>query len=108
VVLRRYGQAIEVDEGIAPLISALWRAGIDTKHSCQGGEDPHSVDRAAYVAFSPADLARFDRLIADQPSSWERETSPSPVVVTTAVRFPPSDIPSIVETLSQHPVGPDG
>jgi hypothetical protein len=31
------GRMIKVDEGLAPLLSALWFMGIETKYSCQQG-----------------------------------------------------------------------
>jgi hypothetical protein len=37
VRIRGYGQEANVDEGIAPLIAAMWRAGIKTWMSCQEG-----------------------------------------------------------------------
>src|SRR5262245_12701217 len=53
----------EVDEGLAPLILALWRAGIDTVNSCQ--ENRPGV---VWVEFaSTFDAERFLSLVACYP-----------------------------------------
>lgn len=55
------GQEAEVDEGIADLILALWRAGYRTGSSCQAFP---AADGRAYVAFMTAgDAHRFAAII---------------------------------------------
>ncbi len=62
----RHGRlAAEVDEGIAPLILACWRAGIDTLHSCQGGKVVGEVVTRPYVHFPAVAAERFLRRIFD-------------------------------------------
>lgn len=101
VTVHRDGQAVQVDEGIADLIRALWAAGIDTEYSCQGGQSPDVGNELAYVAFVPEMLARFDAVIPGQPAHWERETGA--ISGFTAVRFPPSDVPWLLAALRAVP-----
>jgi hypothetical protein len=53
VTIEHEGQAAEVDEGIAPLILALWRGGLRTLASCQNISESWSSDYPplAYVSF---------------------------------------------------------
>lgn len=99
VTLWHRGQPVPVDRGVADLVSALWAAGIDTVYSCQGGPPAPEGSGAAlaYVAFRLADLERFDALICDQPSHWQRETGAISGFV--AVRMPPADLPGLVTAL---------
>lgn len=61
------GMTADVDEGIAPLILALWRAGINTFNSCQ--ENSPGV---AWVEFvSAQDACEFLNLVAVYPSEDE-------------------------------------
>ncbi|MBL7497999.1 hypothetical protein I6A84_01410 [Frankia sp. CNm7] len=101
VTLWHAGRPIQVDEGIAELIAALWAAGVDTRYSCQGGLPPDLGDPLAYVAFTEEALARFDALVPDQPTHWERETATISRFI--AVRFPPSDIPWLIAALRDAP-----
>jgi len=56
-------EGIEVDEGMADLLLALWKLGLDTQFSCQGHLDkfvPYSSfghDYAAQIVFSDIDQA---------------------------------------------------
>jgi hypothetical protein len=36
VTLQRYGEPVEIDEGMVPLIKQLWARGIDTGGCCEG------------------------------------------------------------------------
>ncbi len=99
--LYRDGQAVQVDEGIAPLVAELWRVGIPTTYSCQGGDPPATGDPLAYVAFTPDALARFDALVPGQPARWEREAGALSGFV--AVRFPPADVPWLLTVLRAVP-----
>lgn len=51
---------VEVDIGIADLLTALWELGLRTRHSCQGtpnvGEEDRDVS-AAYISFPEAEDA---------------------------------------------------
>lgn len=59
-------QAAEVDEGIAPLILELWKAGIDTMMSCQDN------DGRLWIEFpDTADAARFLDVVADYDEDVE-------------------------------------
>lgn len=51
------GQMVEIDERLVPLIDALWRAGIDTRHCCQG--NPGSLQYMAYIEFTSAHAIDF-------------------------------------------------
>lgn len=45
VILRdRFGDEVEIDVGIAPLIKELWRAGIDTWESCEDDDGMVWID----------------------------------------------------------------
>lgn len=60
VVIQHGDQEAEVDEGIAPLILELWKAGIDTMMSCQDNNG------RVWLAFpDPVDATGFLNLAAD-------------------------------------------
>lgn len=63
----QYGAvAIEVDEGIAPLILALWKSGITTSSSCQATVAPEGRGdgQYAYIGFGRAsDAEKFLQLM---------------------------------------------
>ena len=83
------GRAIDVDEGMVELLSAMWARGIETQFSCQGGRveaawETHAGmtighpggHRAAQIVFDHADdamafcrLARNDQRIASSVSA---------------------------------------
>lgn len=44
-----------VDEKIAPLVLAVWKAGIETEFSCEDCEEKH----LAYIQFLPDELIKF-------------------------------------------------
>jgi hypothetical protein len=61
------GRYAEVDEELAPLIQAIWRAGIDTINSCQ--ENQPGI---AWIEFATArDAQRFLNLVAECPDKSE-------------------------------------
>ncbi len=101
-----------VDEGIAPLILALWRHGITTHASCQGDSE-----RTAYITFgSGADADRFVALIhpwrlacalhpgqPPQASPWRwRANQADDDVVWVHVAFPPTELAAITAA-AEHP-----
>lgn len=51
------GAVIDIDEAIAPLLAAMWRAGVSTQNSCEA-----HVDGLVYVVLS--DMADLERLLA--------------------------------------------
>lgn len=61
---------VDVDEGIAPLLEAVWKYGIDTDYSCQGRPELHSIMSSAgrsYVSFCKLDDAiTFFRLTIER------------------------------------------
>lgn len=65
----RDGRVAEVDELMAPLISALWKSGYTTQGSCQeqdGTTWPGDTRGAAWVGFaSKAEAERFPRIAAN-------------------------------------------
>ncbi len=103
VTVCRYGQPVQVDEGMADLIRALW-AEVDTVYSCQGGPPPADADPLAYVAFTPEALARFDALVPLQPAHWERDVGASSGLI--AVRFSLSDASWLIDMLISQQVAP--
>jgi hypothetical protein len=57
-------RGVLIDEGIAELVEAVWRVGIDTSHSCQGGQAVNfegdrwrDDDVRAYILFPTVDDA---------------------------------------------------
>lgn len=88
-----YGdRTVDVDEGIAPLLLALWRAGIHTVYSCQGdgGTEPENL---AYIAFpEPSDTARFAERVAPGRPGWRWTVDHESVGIYDAVHFPSSEI----------------
>jgi hypothetical protein len=103
-------ERVAVDEGIAALVVALWRAGFCTVSSCQNmGEAYRDTPPVAMVAFEGrTDAQRFARLVgtgaqvveitAENQAKATKDTSGLPVG-TPAVGFPPSDIGC---TLARH------
>ncbi len=71
VVVEWQGRKAEVDEGLAPLILALWQRGIETVMSCQ-----ENRPRVVWVMFrSPLDIKRFLDL-TDYTIEWEFNVRP--------------------------------
>jgi hypothetical protein len=125
----------EVDEKLAPLILALWKAGINTSYSCQGNMG------MAYIQFPTAwDAQKFLNLVAVYPAEdvpfaktlygrivgcWSRHNwqydlrpnnesvfvddkgnafvaDPADFEFRVGVRFPPKDIPVVLEQIRQR------
>jgi hypothetical protein len=98
-----------VDEKIAPLILALWRAGIATQESCQGGLQPGGFLDGAFIAFSSGtDADRFAALVhpwrLDDELHPERHPQFSPWQwcagqhgddLWVSVFFPAADLPAV-------------
>jgi hypothetical protein len=116
---------VEVDEGMASLLEALWQRGIDTTASCQESDGGY-----AWVAFDAVeDAIRFQQLALDLEDCmaspgladlWERAffitkvgegphdrhfwnwvlNGDEEVAGEVHLYFPPSDIPLILEQLA--------
>jgi hypothetical protein len=120
----------DVDEEIAPLILACWRAGVDTDNSCQ--ENRPGI---AWIEFlTAADAERFTTTVVrdrddlywrafpnddgevhwewaavpgDLGEEWDEATDeierigPSDIQIAVGIRFPRSDIPLLTERLSR-------
>jgi hypothetical protein len=83
VVVRHGTIEAEVDEGIADVILATWRAGIVTEESCQGRHDEASLVKMAYVAFHAPEAERWTKIVcADAPWLGEVDHSTYPPTVT--------------------------
>lgn len=95
-------RSAEVDAGLAPLISALWRLGIDTTFSCEGttAQGPDLAPREepwGYISFRTAeDLRQFLDLFAHtelaerrfrSDRNHRRATSPIWEIAITVHRF---------------------
>jgi hypothetical protein len=84
VWIRGCGQEAEVDEGIAPLIKEMWRAGIRTFMSCQEGahgfvwlnfDDPQEALRFLNVVavYNPDPDSMYKRMLGHdygKPNNW--------------------------------------
>jgi hypothetical protein len=93
VRIRCYGQDAYVDEGIAPLIKEMWRAGIETCMSCQEGAYgfvwlhflfPDDAIRFLNIVaeYDPDPDSLYHRMLAndvDNPHSWKYKTLPEDV-----------------------------
>ncbi len=130
IVHRRIGK-VTVDEGMATLLQALWKAGINTEFSCQG-EPPRTtpdLHLRAYIMFTSASsMERFIDMVAASgdpllcqrvyettqdfpwPVAWSIEASPQYVRVQAAVdyarmvyvvRFPHRDIPVLEQAFRE-------
>lgn len=49
VQIEGFGQKAEVDEGLAEVISELWRLGVKTRMSCQGDQVYHNRRGKAWI-----------------------------------------------------------
>jgi hypothetical protein len=126
----------EVDEGIAPVIKALWEHGIETTMSCQEDEwgmvwiqFPPDADLTAFIEtvaiYEPGANSLYSRAIpylaGAEPPSWEfaifptdvnleydgvewRHLGPTSTHCYYNVRFPPCDIPLVMDRLGAAPV----
>ena len=123
-VTRPDGSVVGIDEAIAPLLAALWRAGVDTINSCQD-----HVDGLVYVVL--ADLSDLDRLLSlvslgsltvnvmnddvGAPDSspeegwrWRYRLRPvdpngaGPWRFIVSVEFPPAHVPEVIRCLDAY------
>jgi hypothetical protein len=65
-VIMQHGSVREgIDEKIAPLVLATWRAGVRTNYSCQDERGPDDRDAWAVLGFSSvADARKWMRIVA--------------------------------------------
>jgi hypothetical protein len=63
VLVNLGGHRVPIDEGIVPLIIALWRLRLWTAESCQGGEGTPWGDTRAYVVFAERSSRSAFRLL---------------------------------------------
>ena len=120
----------DVDEEIAPLILACWRAGIDTDNSCQENrpgiawvEFPTAADAEHFTTNVVCDMdALYWRAFPNDDGEihWEwaavpedlgeeldeatdeiERIGPPDIRIVVGVRFPRSDIPLLTEKLSR-------
>lgn len=92
-------RAALVDEAIAPLIGALWRADVETVHSCQGepGGDPDDMGSLAYVMFaSQQDRERFAARVPPA-EGWHWFIDHEVAGGRDSVHFPPADLRWLVD-----------
>lgn len=118
------GEVIGIDEAIAPLLAAMWAAGIDTINSCQG-----HVDDMVYLVL--ADMADLDRLLSlvslgslavsimnddigapdsspEEPWRWRyrlrpvHPNGPGPWRWIVSVEFPPAQVAEVIRCLETH------
>ncbi|MCK9876639.1 hypothetical protein MXD59_12765 [Frankia sp. Ag45/Mut15] len=92
------GRPVQVDVGMAGLLSALWAAGVGTVYSCQGEPGRPGAENLAYLAFpTVADRIRFAaRLPTDLPG-WEWVIEHEVAGGRDSVHFPPADLSWLVE-----------
>jgi hypothetical protein len=120
----------DVDQEIAPLILACWRAGIDTDNSCQENrpgiawvEFPTAADAEHFTTNVVRDMdALYWRAFPnddgeihwewaavpedlgeelDEPTDEIERIGPPDIRIVVGVRFPRSDIPLLTEKLSR-------
>jgi len=134
VRVRANGEEELIDEGIAPLIEAIWRAGIETYMSCEKGYDglvwlcfacPLEANRfvSAISVYEKAPGSFYRRMIGwgrgSTEEDWRYEIrvedydltvdddadcshQPGGLDLQVSIRFPPADIPIVLERLLAH------
>jgi hypothetical protein len=109
------GGTVEVDEGMAELLSVVWAHGVRTRASCES-----DCDGMASVSFeSPADATTFCNLATDAdtpdlPDTWEcrgwadnlaRDVYGEPDhVLRLTLRFPPEHIEVVLDYARATPL----
>ena len=95
VEISHNGVTTKVDEGLAPLLLAIWEKGIDTCLSCQ-----ENFPGIAWIMFTTAfDAERFLNLVFvynRKKPFWE--------TISVSIRFPITDIPLIMKRLKRHEI----
>src|SRR5215468_387576 len=90
VSIKYRSQTAEVDEGIAPLIMAIWRCGIRTMMSCQEGAYgyvwlcfPNTWEASKFLniiaVYAPDPDSLYQRMLGqgdENPKSWIYKTYP--------------------------------
>lgn len=102
------GLRVCVDEGMSELLSVLWRLGINTSFSCQGGEGvaagtcyqcrgPTEQRTApAYILFADLQSAdRFSEIINRRTWAWHASKPSKKTPLRVHVYFPAADIRAI-------------
>jgi hypothetical protein len=101
-VLGRSGKLLKkvaVDEGMANLLVAIWKHGIPTTRSCQGGNG-----ETAWIRFvSLVDVACFEKLVSPPLSieTWKLAKEIIDGKEAIELSFPPEDIGKITEELNK-------
>jgi hypothetical protein len=117
---------VEVDEGLAPLLTVIWKHGIDTCLSCE-----ENFPGIAWIMFDTAyDAEKFLNLVfvrnRKKPfwetmdgritecgkDNWEYSVcvdnlsskNPPFFIISISIRFPITDIPLIMKRLNRHEV----
>jgi hypothetical protein len=91
---------VVVDEGMADLLTAIWKLGIPTTRSCQGANG-----EMAWIRFEfPKDLNRFLKLVSPPLSinDWKLGRKKIGKMEAIDLSFPPEDIEKIVEELKKR------
>jgi len=92
-------EEITVDEGMVDLLQAIWRHGIPTNHSCQGGKDEEAWIRFAWHK----DVVRFNGLVGHLSGSAGRKKWNFHKESLT-LSFPPEHIAIMTEELNSKPI----
>ncbi len=95
-------EEITVDEGMVDLLKAIWRHGILTKYSCQGGNG-----EKAWIRFQwDRDVVHFNNLIGHiSRVSGEKEWIF--FKESLEISFPPEHIVMMIEELNSKPIDHD-
>lgn len=125
-------EVAKIDQGIAPLIRELWRAGIETVNSCQENKPgimwiefltPQDANRFLQIVINYDDDELYGRMTSNdlEPWAWQYdllvndagpefvrdydsgEPSKRPFVVfSVSVRFPVSDYRAVLERMKRR------
>lgn len=118
------GAVVMIDEGIAPLLTAMWEAGISTINSCES-----HVDGLVYLVLADmADLGRLLSLVSlgsltvnvmnddvgapdsspEEPWRWRYRLRPvdpngqGPWRYIVSVEFPAGQVPEVIRCLTSY------
>lgn len=111
-VITPEGVRVAVDAGMGRLLAALWKRGIKTSFSCQGGDAMDSATchqcqgaikprlQPAYILFADLQSAgRFSEIINRRTWRWQAGKPSKKTPLRAWVQFPPADIRAIVKAL---------